>query len=440
MLEINSYSIVDSKEFSKLDFACSKSLNTYLEKKLQELFPGQLYLQMIFKQLLAMDYIINKAPSRCVLDKPSQKHFQYLVNQITQSRKQSIVMLFVKFLLIFLIKQRPTKALLNVSELRFEGLTTRFELENICHRNDILRPISSFKDFFQINLNKSPMIFSGLLGIRSKILLSICFSVDEKFYKNINKLKTIKRLINWSIQRDEIATSRLVKRMNYCQFITGGDQSIYSRMVINSIKENRLSTKYISISHGWSHEKNLEGIIPIYGDIHYAWTKNVADEMRKVLPESERKKIGFFYPKVHFSCIRNKKRTALFCLAKLDKVIRTESKMLDAWISKLLSLYDKVLIRLHPKDIQLLNSPEFAKLLRLKHKRIELSRTPEISTDFKIADVVYTVRSSVIIESYMSGLQTFLITDLLKPCLTDLSVKITPVKLLSMSQVENKNE
>jgi len=432
--KIKKISIGESSDFDQITYICSIRAREEIDSVLQQNYHSHKYLRATLRQLYSLNYLQSlEEDDSCLFGGRPEKHnIDYAIKELHSNMTKSFYMSCVKFLYLFLPKQIYKKIYLNLPEAKYPLSKVVLSKEGLIIDEIIDTPIKRLIDHLKFKMNSSPLIIGGLIGVRSKLLFLILKILNSEFYK-YDSFRSLKSFLNWSLKRDVFMTSVLMSKLNYKKIIVSGDSSPSSRILIYSIKELNLDTKFVSVLHGFPFDMTLSEILPIYADKTYVWTEECMKEIRKILRNNEKKKIGYIFPKYFFSCHRREFNKALLCLNDMSLIERKGMFcLLEDWIKVLRNRYSHTIIRLHPREMS-----KYQKRIEIiiKNKgpntkgEVVISSSKSISDDFKRVDHVYTTRSSVLVESINSGLKTFLITDLVKPCLVDKTLSFEPVEL-----------
>ena len=331
--------------------------------------------------LYLASYFINNRDSFCIHNSLSDSSFPGL-NQLLENIAKDNKWSFTKQWSGLSNKRSLTNMFLlkNISPYRcFISSSTKKELSKLHHHNDSLLPL---------------------------------FLNDEDYMKKLEIL----------VKKDVERSKKLIDKLGINLFVNSGDASAEGRVLNKAIEA--LGSYTISFAHGYINASNLLGIAPVRSNKLVVWTRRQKEDMEKVLPQEQSKKIEYIgFPKAYSRLEQDSELKYDRCLLVMTYIrpILNDKNLLGIFEKIILDLkkFTKTItIRLHPHEREgsvMISNKELEEIDFFMNKwGLEMSNS-DLKTEFISSDFVIGCSTSVLVEAVAAGKRTYDIHELSIP-------------------------
>ena len=222
---------------------------------------------------------------------------------------------------------------------------------------------------------------------------------DLAVEKSLQSTDKIEELVRREV--DKVAT--LVRKSNIKYIVLGSDQSPYNRILCRAAR--LAGSKTAVIAHGYFESRHLGGVLPVYSDRLFVWTRLQKEQIDEVIEREQKHKVcwqGFPYPVDRASSVEKR------VLVVLDDLPEAETQ---EWLMAFDTVLDGLIrdgwkVTVRPRrscDVGLFEE-------RLGDSEIKV-RKIDLYTELDQVSYVVGGRSSVAVQAAFYGLFTLRVSD-----------------------------
>ena len=207
-------------------------------------------------------------------------------------------------------------------------------------------------------------------------------------------------------ERELAAISRAIRSLNLRAIFAEGDSDLGQGLLCKAAED--VGIPYIVLAHGYIQDPKLISIAPIRASTLLTWTKRQKEELQRALPREQAKRVRYYgYLKdMHSLEHRTHERSILFVLGEIDTLIRDRVALQISRhaLGKLKARTDFLRVRPHPRDRSRYSRRAISDLLQVQEEFLSYN---SLEDDFLASRIAVGFGSSVLVEAYMAGLQSF---------------------------------
>lgn len=253
---------------------------------------------------------------------------------------------------------------------------------------------SIFESFFPSSLRLQSITAVSPAIWRAYKIVYDSIARDPEIEKSLHSPDKIEKLVGREVEK--VAT--MLSKSNIKYIVLGSDQSPYFRILCQAARLAGARTAVIG--HGYFESRHLGGVLPVYSDRLFVWTRLQKEQIDEVIEEEKKDKVcwqGFPYPVERANSIE-------------ERVLLVLDDIPDVATQEWLWAYDKVLKSLIRDGWRVTVRPRRSCDVKLFEKRLRNSaiRVQKINLYSEFDQVSHVVggRSSVAVQAAFYGLVT----------------------------------